>query len=193
MPVVQPSLWFLLQALDVSNSLQQVSSAAVSQAQSVLTANKHASLPQRVTAASAFVDTVRQQMVQLTCTSATAVNQPMDSLVQQDCSLAAATDGSGCIIGMQFIQRQCASKTSSSGEVGCSLRDQKLLDDIMRPAPWLLVCTRRGLLLIDVGSGAVEQSYVFGTEAEDVWRVLAASDNNSGPRWVLSLEFWGQT
>lgn len=152
------------QVLDASKHMQQVATAAVTAAQAAQC--KQVSGPRTITAATGtVVPALRQQLQQLTCTTATGGKQA-DTAGQCDFYLP-ATEGSGSILSMQFVQRGCRGGSSSSS--GGSLFSRQLVDELLKPASQLLVCTRRGLLLLNLASGEVEICYLFGPEAGHVY------------------------
>lgn len=133
---------------------------------------KQQSGPRTITAATGTdVAALRKQMEDLTNLSAVAGQQP-GIQAQQGLELAAAVEGSGCVLGLQFVQRSRSSSRGDSASSNRSMPGQLSVNDLLKPAPQLLVCTRRGLMLFDVGSGEVEQCYLFGQEAADVWDVI---------------------
>jgi hypothetical protein len=85
--------------------------------------------------------------------------------------------GSGCVLGMQFVQLSgllgsCDAADTYPSQYNNSSQQHGLLQELLQPPPQLLVCTQRGLLLVNVASGDVERCCLFGVEASRVWDVL---------------------
>lgn len=85
--------------------------------------------------------------------------------------------------GIEDACRPCESWYSSScGSYSSHQQQHALLQELLQPPPQLLVCTRRGLLLVNVGSGEVERCCLFGVVASRVQDVLRAAEETRGDR-----------
>jgi hypothetical protein len=191
------------QVLDLSKAVQQIAAAAATAA-----AAAERSLgcgPKTISAASAGgVQSLRQQMQELISITGTAGGSG------NSCSPASAAEllpeaqaeGSGCVLGMQFIQFSGLLGTSDTFDFGQSQYNSSyssgqqhgLLQELLQPPPQLLVCTQRGLLLLNVATGDVERCCLFGVEASRVWDVLREAEvakvdkDNSSQRWAFQWD-----
>jgi hypothetical protein len=173
--------------IDLSKVVQQVAAAAAAAA--VAAERSLNTGPKTVTAAStgaAGLQAVRQELQELTSLSGAA------SGMSGSCCPASAgellpeaqSEGSGCVLSMQFVQFSgLLGNAADRFHVGgsqyhssyCSRQQHVLLQELLQPPPQLLVCTRRGMLLVSVGSGEVERCCLFGLEAGRVQDMLQAA------------------
>jgi hypothetical protein len=109
----------------------------------------------------------------------------------------AQAEGSGCVLGMQFVQFSGLLGSSEAADAHYFGQSQYssglqhgLLQELLQPPPQLLVCTQRGLLLVNVATGDVERCCLFGVEASRVWDMLREAEGakvgkyNSSQRWA---------
>lgn len=167
--------------------MQQVAAAAAAAAAAA--ERSLATGPKTVTAASAGpagLQAIRQQLQELMSVSGAAGGMSGSSNPASAVELLpdAQAEGSGCVLGMQFVQfsgllgHSACNAADSFQPGGSSYHSQQqhaLLQELLQPPPQLLVCTRRGLLLVNVGNGEVEHCCLFGMEAGRVQDMLLAT------------------
>lgn len=190
--------------------MQQTVAAAVTAASAAeLT---HTSGPKTITAttcaggAAGGVLALQQHLQQLCSLSAAGSNGAGKCStgrkdVSTDCSasgsfqelLGLQAEGSGCVLGMQFVQftaLQLHHDSSWGGSSSC-LHSQQLLRELLQPPPQLLVCTRQGLLLLNMGKCEVERCYVFGMKASRAWDVLREAGSRPLDRCAICIAAGG--
>jgi hypothetical protein len=84
---------------------------------------------------------------------------------------------------MQFVQFSGLLDSSEAADAHyfgqsqySSSQQHGLLQELLQQPPQLLVCTQRGLLLVNVATGDVERCCLVGVEASRVWDMLREAD-----------------